>query len=68
MKEMSVIVNSKEHPIAIIGFDDERDEWRINIYVAHGFRTAQEAWAFWHSNFDPENGSFRGPEGKAASA
>jgi len=56
VKLTQVMTNSKGRAIAAILFD--RDEWRINIYEAHGFATEEEAQAFWRANFDPENGEF----------
>ncbi len=52
-----VFWNRKGHPIAAIGFDTDRKEWRINIYeTGGGFATEDEAIEFWNSNFDPETG------------
>ena len=73
LRLMKVITNSKGSTIASIGFDENKGEWRINIYDAHGFSTEQEAWDFWHANFDPETGMFmsrsrgrdRGPKSMA---
>jgi len=56
VKLTQVMTNSKGRAIAAILFD--HDEWRINIYEAHGFATEEEAQAFWRANFDPENGEF----------
>ena len=55
---MKLITNSKGRTIASVGFDEEKGEWRINIYDAHGFATQLEAWNFWHARFDPETGMF----------
>jgi len=60
LRVVTVITNSKGRMIASIGYDEERGEWRINIYGAHGFSTEQAALNFWHTNFDHETGRFIG--------
>ncbi len=51
-----ILINSKGRPIALIGFDLDENEWRINIYDACGFPSEQAAFEFWQGNFDPETG------------
>ncbi len=58
VKLTQIMTNSKGRAIAAILFDPIRNEWRINIYEAHGFAREEEAQVFWRANFDPENGEF----------
>ena len=60
LRVVTVITNSKGRVIAAIGRDEDRGEWRINIYIAHGFSTEQQALDFWRANFDHETGRFIG--------
>jgi hypothetical protein len=56
---MMVIRNKAGGEVGIIAFDGLRGEWRISGYDLHGFRSMQDAWNFWHCNFDPATGQPR---------
>jgi len=60
LRVVTIITNSEGRMIAAIGRDEDRGDWRINIYGAHGFSTEQAALDFWHANFDHETGLFIG--------
>ena len=56
---MMVICNKAGGEVGIISFDGQRREWRISGYDFPGFRSMQDAWNFWHRNFDPATGQPR---------